>query len=111
VFTDDECDRLCKAARQHEEDGHPVKWELLIRMCLGTGTRRGELMNTTWRDIDLANMTVEVSPKKNRADIWEWHIKDTDRRMVPLTTQLVSRLTGNDDQARTYVTVHGFLLG
>jgi len=32
VFTDDECDRLCAAARQYEEKGHPVKWELLIRM-------------------------------------------------------------------------------
>jgi integrase len=92
VFTDDECRRLCKAARQYEEKGSPAKWELLIRMCLGTGMRCGELVNTTWRDIDFANMTVDVSPKKDREDTWEWHIKDTDRRTLPLTADLVKRL-------------------
>jgi integrase len=95
VFTGQECDVLCTAARQYEEQGRPVKWELLIRMCLATGMRRGELMNTTWRDIDFANMTVEVSPKKDRTDTWEWHIKDTDRRTLPLTAELVSRLAAH----------------
>jgi len=92
VFTDDEFDRLCKAARQYEEDGRPVKWELLIRMCLATGMRRGELMNATWRNVDFANMTVDVSPKLDRMDTWEWHIKDTDRRTLPLTGDLVKLL-------------------
>jgi integrase len=92
VFTADECDRLCVAARKYEGKGRPVKWELLIRMCLGTGMRRGELMNTTWRDIDFANMTVEVSPKKDREDTWEWYIKDTERRTLPLTADLVKLL-------------------
>jgi integrase len=92
VFTADECDALCAAARQYEEKGRPVKWGLLIRMCLSTGMRRGELMNTTWRDIDFANMTVEVSPKKDRPDTWEWYIKDTDRRTLPLTAELVKML-------------------
>jgi integrase len=92
VFTADECDRLCAAARQYEEKGRPVKWGLLIRMCLVTGMRRGELMNTTWRDIDFANMTVEVAPKKDRDDTWEWYIKDTDRRTLPLTADLVQLL-------------------
>ena len=92
VFSDDECDRLCSAARQYEEKGRPVKWELLIRMCLGTAMRRGELMNTIWRDIDFASMTVEVSPKQDREDTWEWLIKDTDRRTLPLTVDLVKLL-------------------
>jgi len=91
VFTADECDRLCVAAR-HYEEGRPVKWELIIHMCLGTGMRRGELMNTTWRDIDFANMTVEVSPKKDRENTGEWHIKDTDRRTLPLTADLAKLL-------------------
>jgi integrase len=92
VFTEQECDELCKAARQYEEKGRPVKWELLIRMCLATGMRRGELMNTTWRNIDFANMTVDVSPKLDRTDTWEWHIKDTDHRTLPLTADLVKML-------------------
>ena len=92
VFTAQECDALYTAARQYEEKGRQVRWELLIRMCLATGMRRGESMNTTWRDIDFANMTVEVSPKKSLANIWEWHVKDTDRRTLPLTAELVSWL-------------------
>jgi len=92
VFTDQECHNLCGAARQYEGKGSSVKWELLIRMCLGTGMRRGELMNTTWRDIDFARMTVDVSPKKDGEDNWEWHIKDTERRMLPLTADLVKML-------------------
>jgi integrase len=92
VFTADECDRLCAVARQYEENGRPVKWELLLRMCLSTGMRRGELMNTTWRDIDFANMTVEVSPKRDCPDTWEWYTKDTDRRTLPLTADLVRLL-------------------
>jgi len=92
VFTDQECDNLYTAARKYEERGRPVKWELLIRMGLSTGMRRGELMNTTWRHIDFANMTVEVSPKKNGANTWEWHIKDTDHRTLPLTADLVKLL-------------------
>ena len=92
VFTDSECHNLCGAARQYEEKGSPIKWELLIRMCLGTGMRRGELMNTTWRDVDFGTMTVDVSPKNDREDTWEWHIKDTERRTLPLTADLVRLL-------------------
>jgi integrase len=95
VFTDDECRRLCQAARQYEEKGSPVRWELLIRMCLATGMRRGELMNTTWRNVDFANMTVDVSPKLDRVDTWEWHVKDTDRRTLPLTADLVNLLVAH----------------
>ena len=83
---------MCRFARQYEEKGSPIKWEMRIRMCLGTGMRRGELLNTTWRDIDFARMTVDVSPKKDGMDTWEWHIKDTERRTLPLTAELVRLL-------------------
>jgi integrase len=92
VFTDHECYCLCRVARQYEEKGSPIKWELLIRMCLGTGMRRGELLNTTWRDIDFSSMTVDVAPKKDGVDTWEWHIKDTERRTLPLTAELLRLL-------------------
>ena len=92
VYSEDECHNLCKAARRREENGSPVKWELLIRMCLGTGMRRGELMNATWRDIDFPNMTVDVSPKRDSESTWEWHIKDTERRTLPLTAEVLKLL-------------------
>ena len=39
--------------------------------------RRGELLNTTWRDVDFAAATVEVCPKKDTKETWEWHVKDS----------------------------------
>ena len=66
-----------------------INWELLIKAALCTGMRRGELLNTTWQDIDFERKTIDVSPKMDTEHTWEWHIKDTDRRTLPITDQLV----------------------
>ncbi len=92
VYSDEECGVLFRAARQYEETRSPIKWELLIHACLCTGMRRGELLNATWRDIDFAEKTVDVSPKKVSKETWEWHIKDTDRRTLPLTAEVLAML-------------------
>ncbi|MGD0572867.1 MAG: site-specific integrase [Sedimentisphaerales bacterium] len=88
VFNTDECSRLIQAGKQLGTRW-PLKWELLFRMALCTGMRRGELLNTTWKDIDFEHKSVDVSPKKDVEYMWEWHIKDTDRRTLPLTDELV----------------------
>jgi integrase len=54
--------------------------------------RRGELLNCTWRNVDFEGMTIEVCPKENTAETWEWHVKDADHRTLPLTEDLVSLL-------------------
>ena len=54
--------------------------------------RRGELLNTIWSDIDFGEQVIRVSPKENTEHAWEWHIKDTDRRSVPLTEDVVQLL-------------------
>ena len=69
---------------------------MLTALC--TGMRRAELLNTTWMDIDFENKLVHVSPKRDTEHTWEWHIKDTDRRTLPLTDQLVQLLAGHQLQ-------------
>lgn len=69
-----------------------VNWELLTHTALCTGMRRGEMLNTTWRDVDFAGQKIHVSPKQDTKYTWEWHIKDTDRRSLPLTDELVQLL-------------------
>jgi integrase len=56
-------------------------------MPLSTAMRRGELLNTTWPNVDFEQRTVEVPSKEDTKYIWQWHIKDTDRRTFPLTDE------------------------
>lgn len=106
IYSDPE--RLIKAARQYQDENPQIEWELLISMALCTGMRRGELLNTTWRDIDFERKTVEVSPKDEAKDTWQWHIKDTDRRKLPLTDiviTLLAELQSRQPEGHPYVFV------
>ena len=92
TYSRDECSALIKAAWQYQQANDSIQWDLLIRTALCTGMRRGELLNTTWRDIDFERKLVEVSPKPDSSDTWQWDIKDTDRRKLPLTDQVTAML-------------------
>jgi integrase len=101
VFTEAECDRIVRAAQdfvRDHKDGAVVRWDLLVLMALCTGMRRGELLNCTWSDIDLAAQMLTVSPKEDTKETWAWLIKDCDRRTLPLTEEVVQMLA--DHQSR-----------
>ena len=91
VYSEEECDLLVKAARCRQK-GKPFRWDILILTALCTGMRRGELLNTTWRDVDFAGQKIHVSPKDDAEHTWEWRIKDADRRSVPLTDEVIQLL-------------------
>ena len=91
TYTDEECESLVRIASEGQI-GIPFRWDILILTALCTGMRRGELLNTTWRDIDFAGQKIRISPKENTENTWEWHIKDSDRRNVPLTDEVVQLL-------------------
>jgi integrase len=57
-----------------------------------------ELLNCTWGDVDFDAQTIEVNPKQNTKETWEWLIKDADHRTLPLTEEIVQMLA--DHQAR-----------
>ncbi len=70
--------------------------------------RRGELLNMVWSDIDFAAKTVQVCPKKNTPKTWAWLVKDTDRRTLPLTDEVLSMLAehqANQPEGHPYVFV------
>ena len=60
--------------------------------------RGAELLNCTWADVDFDAQTIEVNPKENTKDIWEWRIKDTDHRTLPLTEEIVQMLVDHQAQ-------------
>ena len=91
VFSDEECVRMVKAARALCARFR-VAWDILIQTALCTGMRRGELLNTIWPDVDFGEEIIRVSPKEDTEFTWEWHIKDTERRSVPLTEEVIQLL-------------------
>jgi integrase len=92
IYKPGEIERILKAARHHRE---PLRWDLLIYTALVTALRRGELLNATWRDVDFEAKTIDVSPKQSTPETWLWLIKDTDRRTLPLTDELVAMLAAH----------------
>ena len=67
------------------QDDSTLEWDLVITLAVTMGMRKGELLSPVWSDIDFAEMVVEVNPKLSSSRTWEWRIKDSDRRMLPLT--------------------------
>ena len=97
IYTADECSRILRAARINQTKGG-VRWDLLITVDLTTGMRRGELLNTVWSDIDFGAKTIDVSPKKDSTETWCWLIKDTERRTLPLTEEIVAMLAEHQNE-------------
>jgi len=101
IYTDDQCRRILKAVQEHTAEWGSkisVKWDLIITVALTTAMRRAELLNCTWADIDFDAQTIEVNPKENTRDTWEWLIKDSDHRTLPLTEEIVQMLVDHQSQ-------------
>lgn len=95
IFTPDACERMIRAAKETQSK---LRWDLLIKLALTTAMRRGELLNLTWSDIDFELGMIEVSPKTDTQFTWEWYIKDTDRRKLPLTEELIQLLAKHQSE-------------
>ena len=88
IYSDDECRRFLKAAKNYlinKNDKTTLRWDILILTALQTGMRRGELLNLVWSDIDFENYEINITPKKNTKETWEWQIKDNEERTVPIS--------------------------
>ena len=91
IYSDKECTGLVQAAQQLQI-GAPFRWDIFILAALCTGMRRGELLNTVWQDIDFRDGKINISPKLDTESTWMWYLKDTDRRSVPLTAEVMRLL-------------------
>ena len=65
----------CKASKWH-------KLHLLVLLAITTGARRSELLNLTWRDIDLSRQVAYLHTSKNK-----------EPRVLPLTNTLTKELS------------------
>lgn len=111
IYSQDECHRMLREAKRLVSEKNiytTLSWDLLILTALETGMRRGELLNLCWGDIDFDNNTIDITAKENTDETWEWLIKDTDERDVPLsptTTQLLIDLQSKRPVGYPYVFV------
>jgi len=103
IYTDTQCRRIQKAAQEFVSEWNPeksVKWDLMVTVALTTAMRRAELLNCTWGDVDFDAQTIEVNPKQNTKETWEWLVKDADHRTLPLTEEIVQMLVDHQAQQR-----------
>ncbi|MFC1636623.1 tyrosine-type recombinase/integrase [Planctomycetota bacterium] len=101
IYADDQCRQILKAAREYAakwDAKKSVKWDLLITVALATAMRRAELLNCTWGDVDFDAQTIEVNPKQDTKETWEWLVKDADHRTLPLTEEIVQMLVDHQAQ-------------
>jgi integrase len=107
IYPPEEINRILRAASQFQ-NADVLEWDLMITLAITTGMRKSELLNMVWSDIDFGEMTIEVTPKKKIDETWEWRIKDTDRRFLPLkkdVSQLLIDLQNRRPERYPYVLV------
>jgi len=81
-------------------------WQALMSIAYGSGLRKGEILNLTWRDIDFENQRVHVRPKESTEDSIEWEPKDHEKRVVPMpdeTIQLLANIQAESKEGFPYV--------
>jgi integrase len=96
IYSEDECRRMIRAAKEYisnRKKENTIRWDLLILTAIDTGMRRGSLLNLCWSDIDFDNSEINITPKQDTDETWEWCIKDKDERTVPLGNYTVRLLT------------------
>lgn len=107
TYSEDQCSRILKAASEIQKES-VLEWDLVITLAITTGMRKSELLNMVWSDVDFGDMNITVTPKENTDETWEWLIKDTDSRTLPLTedvSQLLINLQDKRPENYPYVLV------
>jgi integrase len=103
IYTEHECEQILKVAHDYTQQSNFQKricWDLVILTALSTALRRGELLNCIWEDIDFDQQVIRVRPKKNTETTWEWEIKTSNRRTLPLTDELTHLLIKHQNRQR-----------
>lgn len=83
IYTDQELEALFKAVVSPREN-------LLFRLLLQTGVREQEAMHLEWQDIDPKRRVLKLQSKVAR---WEFRLKDFEERELPLSNEMLARLS------------------
>jgi integrase/recombinase XerD len=93
VFSDEQIKQMLnfyRRIKQREKSYVAYRDYMMIVTILGTGIRRGEIINLQWSDVDFVNKTISVFGKNRR--------KET----IPITEKLSKELAGYQTFCRQY---------
>jgi integrase/recombinase XerD len=93
VFSDEQIKQMLnfyRRIKQREKSYVAYRDYMMIVTILGTGIRRGEIINLQWTDVDFINQTISVFGKSRR--------KET----IPITDKLLKELAGYQTFCRQY---------
>jgi len=85
VFSDDQIRQMLsyyRRIKQREKSYFAYRDYMMIVTILGTGIRRGEIINLQWSDVDFVNQNISVFGKNRR------------RETLPITEKLAKELAG-----------------
>jgi len=77
-------------------------WRGLLSIAYGSGLRRNEILNLTWKDIDFENQLIKVVAKKSSKKILEWDPKGRRNRIVPMSDENCQLLVDLHAQAKEH---------
>lgn len=94
VFTDEQIKQMLnfyRRIKQREKTYVAYRDYMIIVLILGTGIRRGEIINLQWNDVDFINKSISVFGKTRR--------KET----IPITDKLAKELAGYQTFCKQYL--------
>jgi integrase len=68
-------------------------WHAFLSTAYGSGLRRNEILNLTWKNVDFENQSITVVAKKESQELLVWDPKSRRNRVVPMSdesTQLLA---------------------
>ena len=75
-------------------------WRGFLSIAYGSGLRRNEILNLTWKNIDFENQLITVAAKKESAVLLAWDPKSRRNRIVPISDESAQFLADLQLQAR-----------
>ena len=81
-------------------------WRAFLSIAYGSGSRRNEILNLTWKNIDFENQLITIAGKKESQRLLAWDPKSRRNRVVPMSdesAQLLADLQLKAEEGFPYI--------
>jgi len=62
-------------------------WCAFLSLAYGSGLRRNEILNLTWKNVDFEGQLIMVAAKKGAENVLGWEPKSRANRIVPMSDE------------------------